>query len=320
MFAWHEPCKIKLQQKEGDMKTGVVLAAAQGTVLSFGCLNTENRTVEDFDLARSQRRQSHNERKGRTMKTKLFRTVTLGALLTLAAASTVFAMDHGSMDHGAGGTMSGMHDTVPSGGAATQPARHGVEIRKTVVSGYALTYNLIDMKTMMQSTSMPMTHNSDIKMKSHHLMVYPVRPDGKPATGGKAGYLVVQPDKTEVKTLTMLMEDGYGADVDLVAIGDYKITTKIVLGDATLVDEFVYTVKKIGSSKIAVVNSKCPITGGALSQDGVVESLTRDYKGQKIGFCCDGCPAEWDKLSDADKDAELAKIKKPAPVKAKERP
>lgn len=75
----------------------------------------------------------------------------------------------------------------------------------------------------------------------------------------------------------------------MIAKGDYKITTKI-----------------------AVVNAKCPITGGALSPDGVVENLTRDHKGRKIGFCCDGCPEEWDKLTDADKDAELAKAKKRA--------
>jgi len=257
---------------------------------------------------------SSNERKGRTMKANMFRTATLGTLLTLATASLAAAMDHGTP-----GTMSGTHDTVPAGASSAQAARHGVEIRKAVVSGYALTYNLIDMKSMMQSTTMPMTHGGE-KMKSHHLMVYPVRADGKPATNGKVGYLVVLPNKTEFKTLTMLMEDGYGADVDLVATGDYKITTKIVLEDTTLIDEFVYTVKKAGSSKIAVVNTKCPITGEALSPDGVAENLTRDYKGQKIGFCCDGCPAEWEKLTDAAKDAELAKAKKPAAIKAKERP
>jgi hypothetical protein len=292
MFSYGTGLAISSQQKEDNMKTDVVVAEVL----------------------------SSNERKGWKMKTNMFYTLTLGALITLAAAPPVFAMDHGSMDHGTRGTMSGSHDTVPAAGAAAQSARHGVEIRKTVVSGYALTYNLIDMKSMMESTTMPMTHSSDIKMKSHHIMVYPVRPDGKPAMNGKVGYLVVQPDKTEFKTLTMLMEGGYGADVDLVATGDYKITTKIVLGDTTLVDEFVYTVKKAASSKIAVVNTKCPITGGALSPDGVAENLTRDYKGQKIGFCCDGCPAEWDKLTDANKDAELAKAKKPAAVKAKERP
>ena len=117
-----------------------------------------------------------------------------------------------------------------------------MEIRTAVVSGYTLTYTLIDMKKMMAASAAPMTHDMS-KMKSHHLMVNPVAPDRKPATGGKAGFLVVQPDKTEVKAMAMLMEGGFGADLDLVVKGDYKITTKIVLGDTTLVDEFVYTVK-----------------------------------------------------------------------------
>ena len=95
---------------------------------------------------------------------------------------------------------------------------------------------------MMAASATPMTHDMS-KMKSHHLMVNPVAPDRKPVAGGKAGFLVVQPDKVEVKAMAMLMEGGFGADLDLLVKGDYKITTKIVLGDTTLVDEFVYTVK-----------------------------------------------------------------------------
>jgi len=39
----------------------------------------------------------------------------------------------------------------------------------------------------------------------------------------------------------------------------------------------------------------------------VPESLTRTYNGKKVAFCCAGCPVAWDKLSDADKTAKLAK-------------
>jgi len=166
------------------------------------------------------------------MKTKLLHTVTLGTMLTLTAAPNVLAMDHSKMGHGA----------AVATAAAEKPAPANQEIRTAVVNGYTLTYTLIDMKQMMAAAATPMSHGAD-QMKSHHLMVNPVAPDRKPATGGKAGYLVVQPDKTEVKAMAMLMEGGFGADVDLVAKGDYKITTKIVLGNATLVDEFVYTVK-----------------------------------------------------------------------------
>lgn len=61
-------------------------------------------------------------------------------------------------------------------------------------------------------------------------------------------------------------------------------------------------------SSAKVVNTRCPIMGSAINPAKVPDSLTREYKGQKIGFCCTGCPAAWDRLSDADKDAKLAKV------------
>lgn len=169
------------------------------------------------------------------MKTKLTPTLGLAALLTLAAAPFAVGMDHGSMGHGS------MDHGGGQPAAAAQQARHGVEIRKTVVDGYALAYNLIDMTAMMKETSMPMTHGGE-KMKSHHLMVYPVGPDGKAVTNAAAGYYLVGPDKVEAKVMAMLMGDGFGADVDLLAKGDYTITTKIAIADKKLVDEFHYTV------------------------------------------------------------------------------
>jgi len=165
-------------------------------------------------------------------------TVTLAALLALTAAPRAFAMDHSAMGHG---STAAMPVSAPAN-AAEKPAVTSKEIRTAVVNGYTLTYTLIDLKQMMAAAATPMAHDMS-KMKSHHLMVNPVAPDRKPVTAGKAGYLVVQPDKVEVKAMAMLMEGGFGADVDLLVKGDYKITTKIVLGDTTLVDEFVYTVK-----------------------------------------------------------------------------
>jgi len=171
------------------------------------------------------------------MKTKLMHTITLGTMLTLTAAPNAFAADYAQMDHSQMG-----HGSAATAPAAGMPATANKEIRTAVVNGYTLIYTLIDMKQMMAASPTPTAHGSE-KMKSHHLMVNPVAPDRKPATGGKAGYLVVQPDKVEVKAMAMLMEGGFGADVDLLLKGDYKITTKIVLGDTTLVDEFVYAVK-----------------------------------------------------------------------------
>ena len=172
------------------------------------------------------------------MKTKLMHTVALGSILALTAAPNAMAIDHSTMDHSKMG-----HGTMAAATpAAGKPAAASPEIRTAVVSGYTLTYTLVDLRKKMAASTAPMTHDMS-KMKSHHLMVDPVAPDRTPATGGKAGFQVIQPDKTKVQAMAMLMEGGFGADVDLLLKGDYTITTKIVLGDTTLVDEFVYTVK-----------------------------------------------------------------------------
>jgi hypothetical protein len=181
-----------------------------------------------------------DERKGKRMKTKRLHFVTLGTILALTGAPYALAMDHSKMDHSAMGHGTATAATAPP--AAEKPASASLEIRTAVVNGYTLTYTLIDTRKMMAASSTPMTHDMT-KMKSHHLMVNPVAPDRKPPTGGKAGYLVVQPDKVEVKAMAMLMEGGFGADLDFVVKGDYRITTKIALADTTLVDEFVYSVK-----------------------------------------------------------------------------
>lgn len=55
------------------------------------------------------------------------------------------------------------------------------------------------------------------------------------------------------------------------------------------------------------VNSVCPIMGTPIHPASVPASLTREYKGQKVAFCCSMCPPVWDKLTDAEKDAKLAK-------------
>lgn len=57
------------------------------------------------------------------------------------------------------------------------------------------------------------------------------------------------------------------------------------------------------------VNTRCPIQGNATDPANVPESLTRLYKGQKVAFCCGGCPPAWDKLTDDQKDAKLKAAK-----------
>ena len=58
-----------------------------------------------------------------------------------------------------------------------------------------------------------------------------------------------------------------------------------------------------------VVNDRCPVMGGKIDPGKVPAGLTREFKGQKVGFCCGGCPATWDKLPEPEKQAKLDKVK-----------
>jgi hypothetical protein len=55
-------------------------------------------------------------------------------------------------------------------------------------------------------------------------------------------------------------------------------------------------------------NDRCPISGLAIDPAKVTDSLVREYKGQRVAFCCGSCPAAWDKLTDAQKDAKLQAV------------
>ncbi len=57
---------------------------------------------------------------------------------------------------------------------------------------------------------------------------------------------------------------------------------------------------------VACVNGTCPMMGNPVDQAKVPVSLTRDFGGQKVGFCCAGCPESWDKLTDEQKTTKLA--------------
>jgi hypothetical protein len=55
-------------------------------------------------------------------------------------------------------------------------------------------------------------------------------------------------------------------------------------------------------------NLVCPMSGKVVAV-GNDAPPTRTFEGKVVGFCCAKCPAEWDKLSDADKKAKLAVAK-----------
>ena len=67
----------------------------------------------------------------------------------------------------------------------------------------------------------------------------------------------------------------------------------------------VTTQPSTSSQPAKFANVRCPIMGSPINPDKVPANLTREYKGQKVAFCCGGCPPAWDKLSDAEKDAKL---------------
>jgi hypothetical protein len=148
------------------------------------------------------------------------------AVLTLAAAPSYAQSGHGSMEG---------HDMKKMEGA-----RHGTKIRDVKVEGFRLEYYLIDMKEMAGSKE-HMGHEMGMaKMKSHHLMSYVTAADGKAVVDAKVGYLVAGAAGAEQKVMAMVMDGGYGADVELSPQGPDKVTVKAVVGAKTLVDEFVH--------------------------------------------------------------------------------
>ena len=64
------------------------------------------------------------------------------------------------------------------------------------------------------------------------------------------------------------------------------------------------TAEAASDKSVALTNTKCPYSGGPVNPN-----VTSEYKGQTVGFCCAGCQGKWNKASDADKDAMLAKTK-----------
>ena len=52
----------------------------------------------------------------------------------------------------------------------------------------------------------------------------------------------------------------------------------------------------------ATANSMCVMAGGPVNP-----SVTSEFKGTKVGFCCAGCQTKFNAMSDADKTTKLAK-------------
>lgn len=67
----------------------------------------------------------------------------------------------------------------------------------------------------------------------------------------------------------------------------------------------------------SIANDRCPIMNSAINPAQTTAALTRVFQGKTVAFCCAGCPAAWDKLTDAQKAEKLAKVTpaKAAPAK-----
>ena len=67
--------------------------------------------------------------------------------------------------------------------------------------------------------------------------------------------------------------------------------------------------KPVEETTVSFANVRCPLMGSKIDAANVPAGLIRDFKGQKVAFCCADCPVEWDKLSDEEKAAKLATAK-----------
>jgi hypothetical protein len=58
------------------------------------------------------------------------------------------------------------------------------------------------------------------------------------------------------------------------------------------------------SEDTAIVNARCPV----MTEDPVDPAFVLEWRGQRVGFCCEDCPEVWEEMTDAEKDAALAEV------------
>jgi hypothetical protein len=76
---------------------------------------------------------------------------------------------------------------------------------------------------------------------THHLMLNVTGSDN--LKNAKVGFVITDPDGKKTNAMAMGMSGGFGADVNMMKKGEYKIKTKFVSGEKKLMDEFTYHVK-----------------------------------------------------------------------------
>lgn len=118
---------------------------------------------------------------------------------------------------------------------------------------------------------------------------------------------------------TLSFEDIYSRDFPMAIVSIGEAVKAIQSGDrqtelaelSKALDKLITVYKALGTQmKPQFANNlRCPIMGSPINLDTVGESLTRDYNGRKVAFCCAGCPSAWDKLSDPQKHAKVPGVK-----------
>ncbi len=133
-------------------------------------------------------------------------------------------------------------------------------------------------------------------------------------SGQMGGMNMKQPAKAEVLSL----ESIHSKHVPMVVMSIDKAKKALASGDKrTVLAELNKAQEMLVAIRAALgkhvkpqfANNLCPIMGAPINAERVTKNLIRDYKGQKVAFCCAGCPAAWDKLTDAEKNTKLAKAK-----------
>lgn len=57
-------------------------------------------------------------------------------------------------------------------------------------------------------------------------------------------------------------------------------------------------------TKVDTVNTMCVM----MPNEAISAGVMTEYKGMKVGFCCPGCISKFNKMTDADKVAQLGKV------------
>jgi hypothetical protein len=118
-----------------------------------------------------------------------------------------------------------------------------------------------------------------------------------------------------VGSQTLSFEEIYSRDFPMAIVSLGEALKAIESGDrqtelaelGKALDKLITVYKALGTQvKPQFANSlRCPIMGSPIDINAVDASLTRDYQGGKVAFCCAGCPTAWDQLSDPQKQAKI---------------